>query len=266
LLDKPLRPVFVTPESDRDLSLSNEYYNVILLTASSLVSCGHKRIQGFVYIQGAADDEEAWAHGLTSSQFWDDHEKLLSCVHEGELVNEIQRIMGSVVPVTKKGDVSRIGCTYIFLGTGIAIPGHATILCVSGDDSTEQNVLHLHIPRKAKPLTIMTQTLFPAAISFAIKHGILDHSSISIIAVNSSRDLLDLSIAVTVILLCLFFDEQGIFPSSKAKLGTVNDRREQKMTKDIIRKRLTWIITARGHQAERLSRQTLKIVNTFLMS
>ena len=38
------------------------------------------------------------------------------------------------------------------------------------------------------------------------------------------------------------------------------------MTKDIIRKRLTWIITARGHQAERLSRKTLKIVNTFLMS
>jgi hypothetical protein len=46
----------------------------------------------------------------------------------------------------------------------------------------------------------------------------------------------------------------------------MEDRRDKAMTKDIIRTRLTWITSARGQQAERLTRQTLKIVNTFLMS
>ena len=166
-----------------------------------------------------------------------------------------------------KEDESQIGSTGLFLGTGTAISRRATIICAAEDNSMEEdNVLYLHLPRKAKPLTVMTQTAFPAAISFAIKHGILSQSSISIISSSSSKQVLDLSIGVTLILLSLFFDDQGILPSSKANVGSVNDRRGQSMTKDIIRKRLTWIITARGHQAERLSRQTLKIVNTFLMS
>jgi len=237
------------------------------LTASSLVPCGHKRIEGFIYIQGAADDEEAWAHGLTSSQFWSHHEKLLNCTQDSELVGEIQNLVGDVIPATMKEDRSPIGSTGLFLGTGSAIPGHSTVICGAEDRSMEEeNVLYLHLPRKVKPLMIMTQTVFPAAISFAIKCGILNQSSISIISSSSSRQVLDLSIAVTLILLCLFFDDQGILPSSIANVGSVNDRRGQPITKDIIRKRLTWIITARGHQAERLSRQTLKIVNTFLMS
>lgn len=48
-------------------------------------------------------------------------------------------------------------------------------------------------------------------------------------------------------------------------LGSLEDRREFPMTKDIIRTRLTWIIAARGQQAERLARQSLKIVNSFLI-
>ena len=212
LLDKPLRPVFITPELDINLLLSNEYHPVILLTASSLVPCGHKRIEGFVYVQGAADDEEAWAHGLTSPQFWDHNEKLLNCVQEGELVHEIRRIIGDGVLLTTKEEISRIGSSGIFLGIGTIIREHATIICGSEDNSQQKNVLYLHIPRKAKPVTVMTQSLFPAAISFTIKHGILTNSSISIIATESSKQVVDLSIAVTLILLCLFFDDQGIFP------------------------------------------------------
>lgn len=214
LLDKPLRPVFITPELDINLLLSNEYHPVILLTASSLVPCGHKRIEGFIYVQGAADDEEAWAHGLTSPQFWDHNEKLLNCMEEGELVHEIQRIISNSVLLTTKEEILRIGSTGIFLGIGTTIPKHATIICGS-EESSRQNVLYLHIPRKAKPVTVMTQALFPAAVSFTVKHGILNNSSISIIATESSKEVVDLSIAVTLILLCLFFDDQGIFPSSK---------------------------------------------------
>jgi Rit1 N-terminal domain len=205
----------VTPESDLDFTLSDEYYSVILLTASSLVPCGHQRIRGFVYIQGAADDEESWSNGLTSPQFWDHYEQLLNCTQEDELVNTIQDIIGSTVLAKIKEELSPVDSTSISLGVGTMIPEHATIMCSSEGDSVQENarVLYLRIPRKSKLLSIMTQTLFPAAISFAVKHHILNHSPLSIKATDPSRQSLDLSIAVTLVLLCLFFDAQGIFQS-----------------------------------------------------
>lgn len=211
LLNKPLRPIFITPESNLDLTISNEYYPVILVTASSLVPCGHKRIEGFVYIQGAADDEESWACELTSLLFWDHYEMLLECTEENELVNMIEEIVGNGIQKEMKEDETTIGSTGISLGIGTASTGHATIICGSEANSMgEEMVLHLHIPRKSKPLTVMTQTLFPTVISFAVKHGILNNSPISIIATDSSRQVLDISIATTLIILCLFFDDKGI--------------------------------------------------------
>lgn len=212
LLDRPLRPIFVTPDST-DFEFPNEYYYpVILLTASSLVSCGHKRIGGgFVYIQGAADDEESWGNGLTSLLFWDNYKKLLDCTEEQELISTIEEIVGNNIPGGVKEDLSPIGSTCISLGTGTANSRQPAIFCCADGDSISENdeSLYVYIPRKSKPYTIMTQTLFPAVISFAIKHDILNYSQISIIATNLSRQVLDLSITTTLILLCLFFNDKG---------------------------------------------------------
>jgi hypothetical protein len=212
LLDKPLRPVFITPESNSNITISKYYYPVVLLTASSLVSCGHNRIDGFVYIQGAADDEESWAHGLTSLLFWDNYQKILDCREEGELISTIEEIVATSVPLEMMEDLSQIGSSRVSLGIGIMVRTHATIICGSEGDSMreDENVLHLCIPRKSK-LWNMAQTLFPATISFAIKHGILNNSPISILATNLSRQVLDVSIATTLVLLCSFFDDKGMF-------------------------------------------------------
>jgi Rit1 N-terminal domain len=212
LLDKPLRPVFITPESNLNITISKDYYPVILLTASSLVSCGHNRIDGFVYIQGAADDEESWAHGLTSLLFWDNFGKILDCMEEGDLISTIGEIVATSIPLEMMEDLSQIGSTRISLGVGSIIPTHATIICGSEGDSMQEdeNVLRLYIPRKSKTWN-MTQTLFPATMSFAIKHGILNNSPILILASNLSRPFLDMSIATTLVLLCSFFDDKGMF-------------------------------------------------------
>lgn len=109
-LDKPLRPLFVTPGriDEEVLSSSREegkdFYPVVLLSASIMVKetpelvalspTQHreaqqratlpsksdvaedtlKRIKGidrkFIYVQGSGDDEEAWAEGLTPALFW----------------------------------------------------------------------------------------------------------------------------------------------------------------------------------------------------
>jgi len=269
LLDKPLRPIFIHPDSSLEFDLSDEYYPVILSTASKCVANGHERVGGFVYVQGAADDEESWAHGLTSAQFWQNQEELLRCRCEDELVQVIsQVIQASTPPTTALVDWSQIGATNISLGIGGGMSGIATIVC--GDGAAEvfedSSVLNLSILVKSKPLTVMVQRVFPAAVSFALKHGILNNSSILVLATDSSRQLLDLSIAVTLVLLSLFLDDHGTYPRNAAQTGIVTDRRHLKMTKEIIRRRLTWIITARGHQVERVSRQTLIIVNTYLMS
>jgi tRNA A64-2'-O-ribosylphosphate transferase len=190
--------------------ISDEYYSVILLTASMFVPCGHKRSGGFVYVQGAADDEEAWSYGLTSTQFWENYKQLLNCAQEDELINLIQEVVTNSVPMSIRDDLSAIGTTNISIGIGNAIPGRISIVCGS-ENHANADALYLHIPAKSKPLTIMTQKLFPVAAQFVVTHGILNHSRISITAIDLSRRNLDLSISVTLILLCLFFDDHGIF-------------------------------------------------------
>jgi hypothetical protein len=191
--------------------MSDEYYPVILLTASKCVANGHERVDGFIYVQGAADDEESWSHGLNSTQFWQNQNKLLECTQEDELLEVINEIVRNVTPKTTQDDYSRIGVSNLYLGVGGGMPGTPTIVCGHGTEGVlEQSMeLKLSIPSKSKPLTVMIQKVFPVAISFAFKHGILNNSSIAIVATDSSRPSIDLSIAVTLVLLSLFFDDQG---------------------------------------------------------
>ena len=196
--------------------MSDEYYPVILVTASKCVANGHERVNGFVYVQGAADDEESWAHGLNSTQFWQNREKLLKCTQEDELVGVINEILRKSIPRTMQDDWSQIGITKLYLGVGGGTSGTPTIVCGHGEGGVleESMVLNLSIATKSKskPLTTIIEQTFPAAVSFALKHGILKTSPIAILGIDSSRQLLDLSIAVTLVLLCLFFDDQGTHP------------------------------------------------------
>jgi hypothetical protein len=135
----------------------------------------------------------------------------LECTQEDELLEVINEIVRNVTPKTTQDDYSRIGVSNLYLGVGGGMPGTPTIVCGHGTEGVlEQSMeLKLSIPSKSKPLTVMIQKVFPVAISFAFKHGILNNSSIAIVATDSSRPSIDLSIAVTLVLLSLFFDDQG---------------------------------------------------------
>ncbi|KAI9807339.1 MAG: hypothetical protein M1833_000082 [Piccolia ochrophora] len=67
VLTKPLKPLWVTPSTPLPLSppFFADFHPLILVTASRTTP--HAEID---YVQGAADDSEAWAHGLTPSLFW----------------------------------------------------------------------------------------------------------------------------------------------------------------------------------------------------
>lgn len=103
-LDKPLQPIFVTPQNDMDMlpsSLANttatEIVPIVLLSASRFISDSANLDSytpggaetdgnGFVYVQGAGDDHENWARGLTPDLFWQHSDALLAC--EKDLLEE----------------------------------------------------------------------------------------------------------------------------------------------------------------------------------
>ena len=86
-LTKPLRPLWITPgtslgpESSRE-AIFDDYRPVVCCTASSKSSGELATFEG--YVQGAADDTEHWAMGLTAPLFWA-HSDLLLSTPEDEL-------------------------------------------------------------------------------------------------------------------------------------------------------------------------------------
>eukprot|EP01134_Creolimax_fragrantissima_P003974 CFRG3974T1 len=96
--DKRLRPIWVSAKSTLPSSypLADElgFWPVVLVSAS--VSTGIDGIasrDGYTYIQGAADDEEDWAMGLTPADFWKHHQDLMRCQHEGALLAKVSTIV-----------------------------------------------------------------------------------------------------------------------------------------------------------------------------
>ena len=66
-LSKPLVPVFVHAPVVSPLSPAQQHH-VVLVSASPLDA--DLRVPGATYVQGAGDDHESWAMGLTPDVFW----------------------------------------------------------------------------------------------------------------------------------------------------------------------------------------------------
>lgn len=94
-LSKPLRPFWVTPDthlgppSERE-AIFDDYRPVVCCTASSKSSSELSSFEG--YVQGAADDTEHWAMGLTAPLFWANSELLLS-TPESDLPGLIAKLL-----------------------------------------------------------------------------------------------------------------------------------------------------------------------------
>lgn len=77
-LKKPLRPLWISPRTRIWLNEVPEHESwdftpIILISASASDAVSTQRVSSefsWNYIPGAGDDEESWAHGLTSTLFW----------------------------------------------------------------------------------------------------------------------------------------------------------------------------------------------------
>jgi tRNA A64-2'-O-ribosylphosphate transferase len=239
---RPMRPYWVTPATGLD-SLSrtsddDSFATVVLCTASSKPSVEAKNDPD--YVQGAADDHEAWSCGLTAPVFWKNIESLLATA-EDDLPTKIAELMNHVTS-TKDASLSALikPTTSVFIGDESTIEqGSSTIdggkvihlPCASGKNGSRQlraslhNIECLEKIEKAQPKILI-----------------------------AGQEGKDMAVGAALAVVCSFVNESG-------KLDCLN--RQPVTNKAEIKKRLSWIIVSKPDAAP--SRATLQSVNSYLM-
>ncbi|KAL2813253.1 tRNA A64-2'-O-ribosylphosphate transferase [Aspergillus granulosus] len=256
-LGKPIRIAWAnrTYFHPTDL-LKGKDYNLFVLCSAS------KRVQGAEiseggYIQGAGDDSEAWAHGLTPPVFWA-HKPMLLTQAEEDLPEVIEKLIrehrqqssnhqATLVAPTRNLYISQadpslvdsglydlvIDCNGKAEATG-GSPKHLILGCVSSKQGGRD--LRNHLDR----------------VRTFVNSQLGSDSSRSLLVMCESGK--DLSAGTLLSILCLFYNDAGEF---------VGHRPDQSISKQFIRQRLAWIVSSK-HDVNP-SRNTLQSVNAFLM-
>ncbi|KAF4120848.1 D-galacturonate reductase [Geosmithia morbida] len=268
-LTKPMRPFWVT----RDTAFGSEdgsptgvifedYRPVVCCTASSRVVATTEAEGGGGYIQGAADDTENWAHGLTPDVFWSNLERLLSAEEDelpgiiGHLVetSRTDRLAGGgnpdtvrltphisvcTLPMPPGEDACRIALLPITTCQDTWIKTPRSMEVGLGKSKAASRALRLALPKVAE---------FVAAYVGAKGD---DASPDILIACESGKDL---SVGTALAISCYLFDQDGRMRRSEG--GTA-------VTKSLVKTRLGAFMTA--YPGGNPSRNTLQSVNSFLM-
>ncbi|KAJ3274997.1 hypothetical protein HDV01_001503 [Terramyces sp. JEL0728] len=137
---KPLRPIWIHPSTlmfsadDTSLFWSPEefdslpFYPIICLSAS--ISCAQDSKEdgaplfpvrnSFSYIQGAADDSEMWAPGITYQHFWEIAKKVTENTSSTRIEEIFNRVKSHIFTSPGTNDYNWIGDTGIAIGNRAA--------------------------------------------------------------------------------------------------------------------------------------------------
>ena len=204
-----------------------DFHPVILCTASRMVQTSN-RSKGW-YVQGAADDSESWAQGLTPTLFWRHKTELLKASP-----NEVEDLIREILhaDATCNGQsVSRLGLNSgltlikptncVFIGSsnrvGDTTPAEydAVIVCSPEADENlksrwKERYIHLACPAGKlggrllrKELPKMQETF----IKLKTFQRVFFYCSTGT----------DASVGAALVALCLYFDEDGMLPSHVLK-------------------------------------------------
>ncbi|KAH7087385.1 initiator tRNA phosphoribosyl transferase-domain-containing protein [Paraphoma chrysanthemicola] len=261
-LQKPLRPIWVTQLSTLPASppAFTDFHPIVLCTASRRVIGAEASENG--YVQGAADDHEAWSRGLTPSVFWknkglllsaseEDAPELIARLVENEAQNDTHSAATLIKPTTNlyvssSQGMNRAGFDLVISCTPDPIP--ATVL----KEAKVQHYLHLKC---------QTGKLGSRDLRNELSRLITFFSSVT--ARPTSRILLccptakDLSVGTAIAILCLYSNDIGT-------LDFTNARDPASIDKNFIKHRLSWITTS--NPSLNPSRATLQSVNAVLLS
>ncbi|KAI9898527.1 hypothetical protein N3K66_006887 [Trichothecium roseum] len=292
-LTKPLRPFWVTPDSTLpDTSPPDEgeeaeeaeaegesgskstsgmkplifqdYRPVICCTASATVSSDAD------YVQGAADDAENWARGLTPDVFWSHARELLAAPEDDQAALVARLLAEDKVRAAQGGGdrltrlTPRISVCPLPLGDGdgtaaAATPAAAQIV-LSAEAATPQDQWIKSARRievglgknknASKNLRLALPKICDFVMKFLQKDG-EDEKAQVVVACESGRDL---SVGTALAISCYLFDDEGNFRVPDKTIS---------FTKTLVKVRLGHIMTQ--YPAGNPSRNTLQSVNSFLM-
>jgi tRNA A64-2'-O-ribosylphosphate transferase len=259
---RPMRPYWITPATGLD-SLSrtsddDSFATVVLCTASSKPSVEAKNDPD--YVQGAADDHEAWSCGLTAPVFWKNIESLLATA-EDDLPTKIAELMNHATS-TKDASLSALikPTTSVFIGDESTIEqGSSTIDVLVYCGPTVDPAIRKRIEvRGGKVIHLPcasgkngSRQLRASLHNIECLEKIEKAQPKILIAGQEGKDM---AVGAALAVVCSFVNESG-------KLDCLN--RQPVTNKAEIKKRLSWIIVSKPDAAP--SRATLQSVNSYLM-
>jgi len=213
-LGKPIRIAWANRSYfyPTDLHKSDAYCLFVLCSAS-------RRVQGAEiseggYIQGAGDDSEGWAHGLTPPIFWE-HRALLKSTPEEELPGLIGELIAGHAQSMAR-DATRIAPTKnLFIGAavkGAEADLYDLVIDCNGDPAAMAGV------ENPKRLNLGCAS---AKLGSRDLRKSLDRVRDFVagqLAENTSRSLLvtcetgkDLSAGALLAIICLFYNDEGMY-------------------------------------------------------
>ncbi|KAL8796508.1 MAG: hypothetical protein Q9195_001182 [Heterodermia aff. obscurata] len=257
-ISRPLQPFWITPGSiSADLLLpSPSCSKIICCTASRFID--RPEASDGNYIQGAADDSESWAHGLTPALFWAHSEQLLEATEDG-----LPALIARLIHSSKDSNIDEEQPTLIqptstiFIGTTNTLNTDkfdGTIICSpTPTPPTTANPAPLILPiATSKPGSRALRSQLSRVPPYiqALRARVPNPKILFICATGR-----DLSAGVALAALCLFYNNSG---------GFKDKEEEVRIDKLFIRQRLAWLTSSKADINP--SRATLQAVNSFLMA
>ncbi|CAI6333267.1 unnamed protein product [Periconia digitata] len=257
-ISKPLRPIWITQSSELPESIPQypDMHPLILCTASRRVTSSESSESG--YVQGAADDHEAWSGGLTPTLFWKHKTQLLE-TNEEELPALIKKIAleeeaSDAAPILVEPTANLFVSATQNLDT---TPFDVVISCgaeplpipnPTPGTTQKKNYLHLKC-QNGKPGSRDLRSQLPHLVPFF--SALTSPPRKILVCCPTGKDL---SVGVALAILCLYVDENGDMSSNP---------REQDIDKVFIKQRLNWL--TKTNASLNPSRKTLLSIHAFLM-
>ncbi|KAI1182255.1 initiator tRNA phosphoribosyl transferase [Nemania serpens] len=274
---KPLRPIWVTPESQLvpTEQVFDDAHPVICCTSSRRVAGGEMSEGG--YIQGAGDDTENWALGLTAPVFWR-HVGVLLSTPEADLPDLIRSLVVDQTAAPAPDAPIQVAPHLFVSPLPVPAPTQQPSTCtiafvpkITEQSSWVKGTARMEVGIGKGKLASRNLRVALASICEFVR-AYLDETEEQgekeatdaqenptsalpkriLIACETGRDI---SIGVALALACRLFDDEGAYRPDAADSAVVN--------KSLIRVRLGRIMMA--FPEANPSRATLQSVNSYLM-
>ncbi|CAN9434569.1 unnamed protein product [Alternaria alternata] len=258
-LQKPLRPIWATQLSSLPDSAPSfpDFHPIVLCTASRRVRGAEASESG--YIQGAADDHEAWSHGLTPTLFWK-HKDALMKTSEEDVPALIERLLkeegGSSAVASLIKPTSKL---HISASDQMNLAGFEVVVSCTPEPFATSRLKeagvkrYLHLKCQVGKLGSRDlRTQLPQLLQFFSSFETPTTGNILVCCPTGK----DLSVGTALAVLCLYTNEDG-------KIDTSKSREAKDIGKVFIKQRLSWITTS--NPALNPSRTTLQSVNAVLL-